>query len=445
LLYELFSVTTDHFQRANMAPVGASFTAAGVGGGGILPPSASTVSTQKALSAFHPVGATGHGVVRPQSTMAFTAASGMVLAHFAARCKRARWVRGHLAVERSAGITVSSRATQQDGQGRSESVRRLLLEDQPAQLEDLGDTADKVILPVKVRASELGASDNARADAMSQESVPGRARVELATLQGYWEELHTGLTIKVTNDEVDFHDGRGIRKLTEEAEGLSLQGAVLTGGLPDLAVWRQGDITEYMVWARAPHIEQDPSYNAIFFKFKLHRTILRTQLVSALAAEDYKAAARIQETWQSTWGAGEDTTPQKELRLACGRFFVPGVCVRHKIFKFRAVVVGCEAWIRAPAMKMLSEVKSAAPDTALHRLQPVYWCLVDERDAPGGGCSLALEKDLEIASDAYPVQSPWVERFLAAHDSIQGYLPGVRLKMAMKRQSVGLPFMMGDK
>jgi len=200
-----------------------------------------------------------------------------------------------------------------------------------------------------------------------------------------------------------------------------------------------------MVWARAPHIQDDPTYGATFYKFKLHRTILRTKLVNALAAEDYKAAAGIQETWQSTWGAGEDATPQKELRLACGRFLVPGVCVRHKVFKFRAVVLGCEAWIRAPALQMLSEVTSASPDTALHKLQPVYWCLLDKRDAPGSGFALALEKDLEIAPDVYPLQSPFAKDFFEAQDSIQGYLPGVRLKRAMKMQSVGLPFTLRDK
>jgi len=336
----------------------------------------------------------------------------------------------------------------QEDQGSYESVRQLLLED------DLHEAADKVVLPVKVKASELGGKDKGRSSAVGQGSMVGRAQMELAILQGYWEELHTGMTVKVANDEVDFHDGQGMCKFTEGAEGLSLKGAVLAGGLPDLAVWQKGDRTEFMVWARAPHIENDPTYAATFYKFKLHRTILRTKLVNALAAEDYKTASGIQETWQSTWGAGEDVTPQKELRLARGRFLVPGVCVRHKIFKFRAAVLGCEAWIRAPALKMLSELRSASPrtksaqtalsDTKLHRLQPVYWCLIDERDAPNSGCSLALEKDLEVAPDVYPLQSSWTKDYFEAHESIQGYLPGLKLKRAMKLQSVGLPFTMRD-
>jgi len=403
-------------QRANMVPVGASFTATGVGG--ILPPSAPMVTTPKVPRAFHQVGSTGDGVTWPQTTIALASASGLVLAHATARRKQAK---------------VCYR----------ESVRRLLFEDpQPAQVEGLHETADKAVLPVMVKAREFGGKDGGRADAVRQGGMVGRARMELETLQGYWEELHTGMTIKVTNGEVDFHDGQDMRKFTEGAEGLSLKGAVLAGGLPDLAVWDKGDATGFMVWARAPHVEDDPTYAATFYKCKLHRTILRTKLLNALAAEDYKAAASIQEVWQSTWGAGENATPQKELRLAGGRFLVPGVCVRHKVFKFRAVVLGCEAWIRAPVLKMLTEAKSASLDTTLHRLQPVYWCLVDKRDAPGSGLSVALEKDLEIAPDIYPLQSPFVKDFLEAQDSIQGYLPGVRLKRAMKTQSVGLPFML---
>jgi len=104
--------------------------------------------------------------------------------------------------------------------------------------------------------------------------------------------------------------------------------------------------------------------------------------------------------------------------------------------------LGCEAWIRAPALKMLKEAKSTSPNPKLHRLQPVYWCLIDKRDAPESGVSVALEKDLEIAPDVYPLQSPFAKDWLEAQDSIQGYLPGVRLERAMEMQSLGLPFML---
>jgi len=209
----------------------------------------------------------------------------------------------------------------------------------------------------------------------------------LAALQGYWEEIQSGLTIKVEDGGVDFHDGEGVRELSEDPDGLRLKGAVLAGGLPDLAVWRLADGTEAMVWARAPHVEDDPTYAATFYRFKLHRSILRTKLVQALAAEDYRAAAGMQEAWQSTWGAGEQAAPQQELRLARGRFFVPGVCVRHKVFDFRAVVLGCEPWIRAPVLKMMSEDERVSPNLPCYRLQPVYcsWsttAMCQAEDAP---------------------------------------------------------------
>jgi len=296
---------------------------------------------------------------------------------------------------------------------------------------------------MKVKAGRQHGSKN-KVDDASPRGVADRVQTELAALQGYWEEIQSGLTIKVEDGGVDFHDGEGVRELSEDPDGLRLKGAVLAGGLPDLAVWRLADGTEAMVWARAPHVEDDPTYAATFYRFKLHRSILRTKLVQALAAEDYRAAAGMQEAWQSTWGAGEQAAPQQELRLARGRFFVPGVCVRHKVFDFRAVVLGCEPWIRAPVLKMMSEDERVSPNLPCYRLQPVYCCLVDDRDVPGGGCTFALEDDLEIAPDVYPLQSSFAQHFLEAQDSIQGYLPGVRLKAAMKLQSVGLPFILRE-
>merc|ERR1712203_147282 len=125
-----------------------------------------------------------------------------------------------------------------------------------------------------------------------------------------------------------------------------------------------------------------------------------------------------------------------------GRFLVPGVCVRHKIFNFRAVVLGCEPWIRAPLLQLGSISKRSSIDSPLSRLQPTYCCLVDERDAPGGGVTYAVERDLHIASDVYPLQSRFVEQMLRKHGCIRGYLPGSMLRVARKRQSRGLPFIL---
>eukprot|EP00443_Scrippsiella_acuminata_P030909 CAMPEP_0115188212 /NCGR_PEP_ID=MMETSP0270-20121206/10893_1 /TAXON_ID=71861 /ORGANISM="Scrippsiella trochoidea, Strain CCMP3099" /LENGTH=402 /DNA_ID=CAMNT_0002601385 /DNA_START=53 /DNA_END=1262 /DNA_ORIENTATION=- len=395
-----------------MVPVGTSSSAAGIGI--VLPPSvlADSAIVPKTMASIHRLGAVGDRKAWRRSEVVLATVGSMSLAHLAARHKRAvGWPRARRSRAHTTRFAVSDGAMRQDGE---KGVRRLLLEERPTKIAEFRKAAEDDHMTTKVKASEL--DGKVKGFVGGQGSMTSPVQTELAAIQGYWEEINTGLTIHVVDGEVDFHDGQGKRKLTESPDGLGLEGAMLAGGFPDLAVWRENG-EDAMVWARAPHIENDPNFAATFHNFKLHRTILRTKLVQALADEDYKAAAGMQEVWQSTWGAGKQVTPQQELRLARGRFLVPGSCVRHKVFGFRGVVLGCEPWMKAPVLKMMARDESFNLDSPLQRLQPVYFCLADDRDVPGGGCTYALEKDLESAPEIYPLQSNFAENFLEAQDS----------------------------
>eukprot|EP00443_Scrippsiella_acuminata_P071486 CAMPEP_0115390374 /NCGR_PEP_ID=MMETSP0271-20121206/10169_1 /TAXON_ID=71861 /ORGANISM="Scrippsiella trochoidea, Strain CCMP3099" /LENGTH=436 /DNA_ID=CAMNT_0002813915 /DNA_START=88 /DNA_END=1398 /DNA_ORIENTATION=- len=391
-------------------------------------------------------GCTAHGIL--------VAAGSTTLAHRTVRSRAGRCRRAP-SMARVACAAVSSGEEQPDEGVSSEAVRQLLLYGsgsvqvmtRPSSIAEqacrVGDTHSPVGSAKPAEAQAKNMESRCENEIPREGATTGRARTELMALQGYWEEIKSGLTVRVVNDEVDFHDGKGMRKFTEAPDGLWMKQVRLVGGLPDLALWRRADGME-MVWARAPHIEDDPTFHATFYQYKLRRTLLRAKLVRALRKEDYRAAAKIQKAWQSAWGAGEDVTPQQELRLARGRFLVPGACVRHSVFNFRAVILGCEPWIRAPLLKMNSTGKRASSNSPQDRLQPVYCCLVDERDAPGGGVTYALEDDLYIASDVYPLQGRFVERMLREHECIQGYLPGSTLGVSRKRQSRGLPFILSN-
>lgn len=259
-------------------------------------------------------------------------------------------------------------------------------------------------------------------------------------LQGYWEEVTTGMTILVEGYEVDFHDGRGRRQLEERAKGVTLKRLTLEGGLPDLAYWRH-EKGMSMVWSRAPHVAADPGFQARFHRYKMSRVVLRSQLIKAVDEEDWEAAAAIQATWESTWGGTKDTTPEEELRLSRGRFLVPGACVRHKIFNYRAVILGCEPFVRAPVARIWSErERSSAGGADFYRFSPVYCCLIDDRDAPGGGVTYVPEAELEFCPAFYPLQSRFAEALFEAKDGIRGYMPTMALKQALQLQGDGLPF-----
>jgi len=259
---------------------------------------------------------------------------------------------------------------------------------------------------------------------------------ELQALQGHWEDLAMGFVVDIDGDEADFNDGTGIWKAEVGSSGLTLRGALLLGGLPDLASWRRPDGRE-MIWQRLdPEIVNGAQLHKQFLNYKWARTMLKRRISTAMAQQDFEVAGALLILWKRGWGIkNETTTLEQELRLRAGCFLVPGACVVHRRFGYRAAVLGCEPWVRAPLVRRLS-----AQDTRWCRLQPLYCVLVDDRDVAGGGALWVPETDLEPSKDVFPIQSCYKDRLLEEHETIQAYLPGTALKQAARRQHLGMPF-----
>jgi hemimethylated DNA binding protein len=226
------------------------------------------------------------------------------------------------------------------------------------------------------------------------------------------------------------------------SDGLFVRGAQFLGGLPDLASWRLLHDRELMCWERLdPEIVNDAHFHTNFLKYKLARTQLRRRISAAMAQMDFDVAGALLDFWESGWGFhSECTTPEQELRLNAGRFFVPGACVVHRRFGYRAVVLGCEPWVRAPLARRLSAQEREASGAGMYRLQPLYCVLADDRDVSGGGALFVPETDLEPSKDVFPIRSRHKGRLLEEHETIQAYLPGAALKQAARRQHLGMPF-----
>jgi len=264
---------------------------------------------------------------------------------------------------------------------------------------------------------------------------------ELQALQGHWEDLTMGFIVDIDGDEANFNDGTGIWKAELGSDGLVLRGAHFLGGLPDLASWRLPNDRD-MVWERLdPEIVNETQLHKHFLNYKLARTMLRRRISVAIAEKDFEVAYALEECWEDGWGFhNETTTPEQELRLRLGCFLVPGACVVHRRFGFRAVVLGCEPWVRAPLARRLSAREREASGTRTYRLQPLYCVLVDEGDYLGGGAFWVPEADLEPPKDVFPLQSRHKDRLLEEHETIQAYLPGAALTQAARRQHLRMPF-----
>mmetsp|Transcript_31668 Transcript_31668/g.67282 ORF Transcript_31668/g.67282 Transcript_31668/m.67282 type:complete len:380 (-) Transcript_31668:39-1178(-) len=264
----------------------------------------------------------------------------------------------------------------------------------------------------------------------------------LSSLQGRWED-NVGHSIEVLGDEVNFFDETGLWKLEEDCYSgtISVQGALLVGGLPDLPLWRFPNGREWY-WTRPdPVVLAGAAWSELFLDFKVARLLLRKSLCQAVAAEDFEAAAGLDMAWRGTWGCPRGTTPEQQVRLAAGRTLVPGAVVKHRRHGYRGVIVACEPWANAAMARRLANGGSAA------RLQPLYHVLVDERDTPPGFSTAAhivpvAESDLEAHEAAFPVQGRLVNSLLVRREEIRGYLPGAPLKAAMRRQRRGMPIML---
>mmetsp|Transcript_94282 Transcript_94282/g.181823 ORF Transcript_94282/g.181823 Transcript_94282/m.181823 type:complete len:415 (+) Transcript_94282:82-1326(+) len=263
---------------------------------------------------------------------------------------------------------------------------------------------------------------------------------ELQALQGHWEDLAIGFVVDIDGDKANFHDGTGTWKTEVGSSGLTLRGATLLGGLPDLAAWRiRGNMD--MIWQRLdPEIVNEAQLHKRFFHYKWARTMLRRRISSAMAQQDFETAGALLLLWKRGWGFHGETTLEQELRLHAGRFLIPGACVVHRRFGYRAVVLGCEPWVRAPRAHALSAQEREASGTRMYRLQPLYCVLVDDRDMAGGGALFVPEADLEPSQDIFPIHSCHKDRFLEESEAIRAYLPGRVLKQAARRQHLGMPF-----
>merc|ERR1719480_448195 len=114
-----------------------------------------------------------------------------------------------------------------------------------------------------------------------------------------------------------------------------------------------------------------------------------------MAQQDFEVAGALLILWKRGWGIkNETTTLEQELRLRAGCFLVPGACVVHRRFGYRAVVLGCEPWVRAPLARRLPAQEREASGARMYRLQPLYCVLVDDRDISGGGALFVPEADL---------------------------------------------------
>jgi len=275
--------------------------------------------------------------------------------------------------------------------------------------------------------------------AVGSKGIAGMAL--LADLQGFWEDLTSGFVIEIAGCEADYNDGTGHWEAQLTSDGLVMRGSTFVGALPGLVEWRRPDGSQ-MVWARAEHLEEDPTWSGHFQNYKAARMVLRRHMIACLKEEDYSSAAGLQEAWDSTWGYGKGVTPSQELRLGAGRYFVQGACVRHVRHNMRAVILGCEPWVRAThARKMSEQEREPLPGSLSYRSQPIYCCLMDDRDVPGGGIVYIPERDLKAAHDVYPLESRFLDTLLKPEDSIRAYSPKQPLRAAAQRQMVGIPFM----
>lgn len=344
------------------------------------------------------------------------------------------------------------------GQEPDEAVRRLLLQGQSGvslrtrkldgasrEADETRDELRRILLSdVHVQMQRTGGAESAPPQSATEGMwwlhFSDSSSSLLLSLQGVWEDSNMGLIIEVKDNLVDFHDGRGTWPIEESSDGvLTLRGASLTGGLPDLPAWKlPSGMT--MVWTKLdPALEADSGWAERFMDYKVARMLLRQRLSAAAKAEDFDTAAALTAAWHSTWGFDKTASPEQEIRLAAGRHLVPGVCVKHTRLGYHGVVLGCEPFVRMP---MARKVSGACADGFVNRLQPIYCVLVDDRDAPGGGALFLPEGDLEVCDEAFPLKGPLVGQLLEQCDEIRGYLPGQTLKEAVRRQRTGLPLIL---
>jgi len=158
--------------------------------------------------------------------------------------------------------------------------------------------------------------------------------------------------------------------------------------------------------------------------------------MAAVETEDFEQAAALHAEWTVGGSFPPGATPSQEARLGAGRHIVPGVCFRHRLHGYRAVVVVCTPVGQTPAVNRMAGGVGGLP----RKLQPVYHCLIDKRDQPGSKLAFVVEEDIDTSIADYPVQNKFLQPLLVPCDVLKGYLLSPELERVLSQQRNGKPW-----
>lgn len=258
-------------------------------------------------------------------------------------------------------------------------------------------------------------------------------------LQGNWSD-DLGLTIEITGTQARFSDSSGTYAFERADGAMMLRGAQLIGTTA-APVWQFPTGVERK-WARVqPSGTGDRNWAQLFWRYKAARVQQRADLQAAFQNQDFERVTELRARWEdgSLEVAGAallsgEMTPEQQGALFAGARLVSGVCIRHRRFKYRGVIIGCEPWCTAPAQW---RAQMGVPQLPKGEAQPFYHCLVDQRDREAGTVTFAAEENLEPDSLSFPIQANMLEELLVPSAELGGYLLSQRLHDAMNRQMVG--------
>lgn len=255
----------------------------------------------------------------------------------------------------------------------------------------------------------------------------------IAQLQGEWVD-DAGINVKVSGFDVHFSDSAEPAKLEDTSAGaLVLRKGRLIG--PGKAPSWKFDNGILSSWARLDSATPGGGHwGEAFIRYKENRLQLRRQLQTACESQDIDLIRSLTALWESHDELVGLTALQNTLLLE-GRCFVPGVCIKHRVANYRAVIVGCEPWCYQDAAWRAKHV----PNRPEGEAQPFYHCVVDERDVgPGAQIAYVAQEHLEKhdADASSLVEGPLVDELFIRCDSIGGYLPGSDVDDALTRQSI---------
>lgn len=285
------------------------------------------------------------------------------------------------------------------------------------------------------RASVLLRSSAAEEGALLAAPPRSASGDRLRALQGKWLD-NIGLYIEVKDAEAIFSDGTGAWPITDDGDVLWVRGARLrSSDDPDKLTWdlRHGVA---WVWRRQPPLPPEvEAWSRLFLAYKDRRLQIRYRLWYAVTTEEYGEAAQAFSAWLYGEDAPLEAPAEQQIRLAAGRHIVPGVCIRHRRSGYRAIVLACEPWGRAPTVGQMKLGRGGLP----RKSQPVYHCLVDERDQEGGRLAFVTEEDIEVCEKTFPVRNRFASDLLMECPEIKGYLPGPGLLKALSLHKDGGP------